>query len=147
MIGKSFIVSIISVIIFLCMLALLTCLVRPGEFDEGQFLLLLFYGSATLIPLVFGTLFLLNLVVQWRIKAAKASNSNTVYFLYSIIFAVLPVMGFVIFDYAQRGRYFEEKTFLSITKEYAAYFALAVFTIFVNRKIVWNNFRNMNNGA
>ena len=143
MILKSFIVAVISVIIFLFLLAFLTYLISPGEFDGNKFILLLFYGGGALIPLVFAILWVLNLMVQWRIRSLKNNRPNTVYFLYSIVVTVVPVLAFVLFDYAQRDRSFEKQTFLSITGEYIVYFILAIFTILLNRKIVWNNFKRV----
>lgn len=139
MIGKTIIISIISVIIFVCLLSVLTMIISPVELGWEQFVQIFFYGSATFIPFVFGILVLLNLLVKWKVKLTKKPNS--VYFLWSLILAILPVLGFVIFDYAQRGRYFEEQTFLGISSKYSITFILALIAILLNRKIVWNNFK------
>ena len=147
MISKSFILAIVSVFIFLFVLGLLSYVLSPNEYEGGEFLQLLFFGGGTLIPIVFAILLLLNLVVQCRIKFLKKNNPNTIYFFYSIILSVLPVLAFVLFDYLDRGRFFDEKTFLSIMGEYSTYFILAAFIILVNRKIVWNNFRKYKNGS
>ena len=147
MIFKSFFVSIVSVIIFLCALGLLTYFISPKEFEAGEFVQFLFYGSGTLIPLVFGIVLLINLVVNGRIKSSRCKSPETIYFFCCSIFTVIPILAFVLFDYSDRGRYFEEKTFLSIVGEYAVYFLLAVFVIFLNRKISWNNFKAYKPGA
>ena len=141
MIGKVFIVSILSAIIFLVLLSLLTWIISPIEFSWEELLQIFFYGSATLVPLVFVILIVLNLLIQWRIKVDTRFSPNKIYFLWSIILAILPVLGFVIFDYAHRGRSFEKETFLGISSQYSVTFVLALIAILLNRKIVWNNFR------
>lgn len=141
MIFKSFVVSIVSVIIFLCALGLLTYFISPKDYEAGEFVQLLFYGGGTLIPIVFGIVLLINGVVNGRIRSKKIKSPETIYFFCCSIFTVIPILAFVIFDYSDRGRYFEEKTFLTIAGEYAVYFLLAVFVIFLNRKISWDNFK------
>ena len=147
MIFKSFVVSIVSVIIFLCALGLLTYFISPKEYDTGEFVQLIYYGSGTLIPIVFGILLIINLIVNGRIKSNKIKSPETIYFFCCSIFTVIPILAFVLFDYSDRGRYFEEKTFLNIVGEYAVYFLLAVFVIFLNRRISWNNFKAHKPGA
>lgn len=142
MIFRSFTVTIISVFTFLCLLSLLTWILSPDEFGWGNFAQILFFGAAMFIPLVFGILILLNLVVGSRIKSTSNNKPNSIYFLWAFLFAVLPVLGFVIYDYVNRGRSFEEQTFFGITSEYSISFVLALIAILLNRKIVWRNFRN-----
>lgn len=147
MIFKSFVVSIVSVIIFLCAPGLLTYFISPKDYEAGEFVQLLFYGSGTLVPFVFGILLLINGIVNARIKSNNGKGPETIYFFCCSVFTVIPILAFVLFDYSDRGRYFEEKTFLSIAGEYAVYFLLAVFVIFLNRKISWNNFKAYKSGA
>ena len=139
MIGKAIITSIISVIIFICLLTLLTQVLSPEEFSLGQLVQIFFYGSAIFIPFVFVILVLLNLLIKW--KAKFTNRPNLVYFLYATVLALLPVLGFAIFDFSHRDRSFEERTFLGMSSKYSVTFVLALIAILLNRKIVWNNFK------
>jgi hypothetical protein len=142
MIFKSFIISVISILVFFLSIAAFYYFILNEKAVWQEFAMLLFYGGSALLVLVFPILCLLNLVVKKEIQRLKKMKPGYVYFLYGVIFTVLPIWCFVLFDYSDRGRFFEEKTFFSISAEYAVYLILAGFVILLNRKIVWDNFKN-----
>jgi hypothetical protein len=143
MIFKSFIVSVISIIIFFVSITAFYQFVLNEKSSPGEFAMMLFFAGGALLVQVFILLCLLNLIVKREINRLEKIKPGYVYFSYSAIFAVAPILLFVLYDYSQRGRFFEEKTFLSISKEYAVYLILAAFTILLNMIIVWGNFRKV----
>ena len=141
MILKSFIVAVLSIIIFFLLLSGFQYLIYKEETEPGEFIMALVFLGGAMLLVIFMLLCLLNFLIQWRLKSTGESKANSVYFFWSFLFTLLPISLFVIFDYADRGRYFQPKTLKDIIADYIAFFILAVFIIFVNRKIVWNNFR------
>ena len=141
MILKSFIVAVLSIIIFFLLFTGFQYLIYKEETEPGEFIMALVFLGGAMLSVIFILLCLLNFLIQWRLKSTGKSKANSVYFFWSFLFTLLPISLFVIFDYADRERYFQPKTLKDIITDYIAFFILAVFIIFVNRKIVWNNFR------
>ena len=140
MIGRSLVVVLVSIFIFITGLSVIGSLVTTEKMDFPTYLMMLFFGGGAVLPLVFILLCIMNYIIKWRMRSSGI-RLDYVYFLIAIPFIVLPIFGFVLFDYSDRGRYFEEKTFWNIAGEYTGYFALSIFIIIINRIIVWRNFR------
>jgi len=147
MILKSLIVAVLSIIIFLLLLAVSQYLIYKKETLFGEFMMLLAFGGGAMLLVIFILLCLLNYFTQWRLRSTYKHKANSVYFFWSLLFTLLPIILFVIVDYSDRGRYFQPKTLKDIITDYIAFFILAIFIIIVNRKIVWNNFRNYDRGS
>jgi hypothetical protein len=142
MASKSFIASLVSIFILYLFALISIYFIDRRMPNGGEIITIVFWVTVFILPVLFIILCALNLFLQWRIKSAKRYGPDSVYFLYSLLLTFLTIFSFVLFDYSDRGRYFEEKTFLDILTDYWRFFILAILIILVNRKIVWNNFKD-----
>jgi hypothetical protein len=98
-----------------------------------------FSNSILFIPvLALGFLLLLsiNFLTQYKIRKNEQLKRLNFYLLVALTISLLPILAFVIFDYLHRGRYFEEKTFMSIFLEYSPLLVWAGLVIFLNWRFV-----------
>jgi ABC-type dipeptide/oligopeptide/nickel transport system permease component len=146
MILKTFQVALLSFLLFIIPSVILE---KYSEFKQhdfsytlGVFLQIFFYGIP-LLGLGFIVLLLINRVLVSLLRDKTRSKKNYTFFLVSLIIAILPIFGFILFDYSQRDRHFPpDNSFDSIFIKCSVLFVWIVIAIFLNRKIVWKNFEN-----
>jgi hypothetical protein len=146
MILKTFQVALLSFLLFIIPGVILE---KYGEFKQHDFsytlhvFLQIFFYGIPLLGLGFIVLLLINRVLDSILRDKTRSRKNKIFFLVSILIAILLVFGFVLFDYSQRYRFFPTyHSFDSIFIKYSVLFAWVVIAIFLNRKIVWKNFKD-----
>lgn len=146
MILKTFQTTLLSFLLFIIPGVILE---KYSEFKEHDFsyilevFLQIFFYGIPLLGLGFIVLLLINRVLVSLLRDKTKSKKNKTFFLFSIIIAILPVFGVILFDYLQRDRYFPpDNSFDSIFIKYSVLFVWVVIAIFLNRKIVWKNFEN-----
>ena len=117
MILKTFYITLISFIIFLVPSVIIEkCYELKGEdfsFIWQSVFQIVFY-SIPIIGLCFLMLWAINLLTSYMIRRREGLKPLNLYLLVVLTISLLPIFAFVLFDYLHRGRYFEEKTFVSI---------------------------------
>lgn len=103
MIFKSFIVSVISIFIFFLLFVLSQYLINTEDTKDGAFVFGIFWTIAGVLPAIFAILCVLNYLVQARLKGNSKRSPGSIYFLYSMLFTLVPIFLFVLFDYSDRG--------------------------------------------
>lgn len=147
MILKTFQVALLSFLLFIIPSVILE---KYNEFKEHDFsyalevFLQIFFYGIPLLGLGFIVLLLINKVLVSLLRDKARRKKNNTFFGVSIIIAILPILGFILFDYSQRDKYFTpDNSFDSIFIKYSVLFVWVVIAIFLNRKIVWKNFENL----
>ncbi len=102
----------------------------------GQSVLQIVFYSIPIIGLVFIILLAINLLTSYMIRKREELNRFSIYLLAALAISLLPVFSFVLFDYLNRGRYFEEKAFVSIFIEYTPILIWTPLAIFLNWRYV-----------
>src|SRR4030095_14288077 len=123
MILKTFLVALLSFLLFIIPGVIIE---KYGEFKDHDFsyaitvfIQILFYGIP-LLGLGFIVLLLINWILVSLIQNKTRNKKNITFFLLSIIIALFPIFGFILFDYSQRERYFPpNNTFDSIFIKYS----------------------------
>src|SRR5262249_37068827 len=107
----------------------------------SSFLQVLFFYGIPVVGIGFLTLILINWILISLLRGKTKGEKNRTYLLFSTVIAVLPIVGFILFDYLHRDRYFPPyNTIASIFLRYSLLFLWIAIGLLVNRKIVWNNF-------
>lgn len=140
--GRTFVSALLSwVVIYILTSAYL--LITDSTTDGTDLLIVLFYGTFIIGGSFFALLCVLNFLIQWRMTTAANRNMNRFYFFLASLIALVTIFGFVLFDYNDRGRLFEEKNFFDFVVDYSSTFIFAAIAIFINRKVTWNNFKKV----
>jgi hypothetical protein len=109
---------------------------------SGLFLQVLFYG-VPLFVFGFSVLLLINWILISLLRKKSRIEKNKTYFGITTLLAILPILGFMLFDYLQEDRSFPPyNTFNRIILKYLVLFVWIAIALFLNRKIVWKNFAN-----
>ncbi len=101
----------------------------------------LFYGTPVL-GIGFIMFLIINYLTKVRIRRRHFKNIHIFYFGISIAFGFVPVLGFAAFDYAHRGRFFNEPTFADLFFEYLPIIWLTGIAAVTNWILVWRRFEN-----
>jgi hypothetical protein len=147
MIGKSFVAASFSYLFFFIFafidVSILQPILHPGYKPVESFLYVFVYGTLLAVPViaVLGlVLQFMNVLIARSTRKANAGK-NKIYFLYCLLFFSVPFLLFPLYDLYQYSRFGVHPGFVDTYSEFAACIPLAIIAIFVNRKIVWKNFR------
>lgn len=143
MILKTLYISLISFLIFL----IPSLVIEKWHEYKGQEISfiwqsvfqILFY-SIPIVGLGFLVLLMINFLTVYIIRKNAKLNRLSLYLLIAVTISLLPIFSCVIFDYLDRGRYFEEKPFVSIFFEYSPLLLWAVPAIFLNWRLFIKRF-------
>jgi hypothetical protein len=107
-----------------------------------------FFYSFPVLIFTFVGLLIFNSWLVKRVHKLTASRNNLLYFLITLSFGILLVLGFTVFDYFQFRRFGSSGKFLNILLEYSELFIFILITILINRKICFRDFKvkNLKNG-
>jgi hypothetical protein len=119
-------------------------LFKDSNRDDLSFVQYLILGLVYGFPILcLGILMfcIVNYITQKRIQRKRFRSIHLFYFVLSIIFGCIPVLGFAVFDYAQRGRYFHDPTFIELLSEYLPTLFLTAIGTLTNWQFVWGRFK------
>jgi hypothetical protein len=139
MVSKTFYITAIS---FLVMLIPSVIIDKLNEFEREdsalvwQSVLQIVFYSIPLLGLGFLVLLGINLLTSYIIRNSKKRKRLNFYLLVALTISLLPIFIVVLFDYLDRGRYFEEKTFVSIFFEHSLLLIWVILAIFLNWQYV-----------
>lgn len=142
MIRKTLLVSFIA-----CLIVFLIgfFLYEINEVDKkyvGQFIAkLILLGFIPMIGMTFIILTGFNHFFSFLFKNKSLQSRKKFYALGFTIITVLPIVGFILYDYFQFNRFGKQGNLLSIIFEYQPFILLSLLVFFLNRKIVWDNFK------
>jgi hypothetical protein len=139
MILKTFYITLLSFFIFLVPSVILEKLFGLKGEDSSfvwQSVLQIVFYSIPVIGLGFLILLAINLLTSYMIRRREGLKRFNFYLSVALAISLLPIFSFVLFDYLDRGRYFEEKTFVSIFFEYSPLLIWATLAIFLNWRYV-----------
>lgn len=128
----SFLLTLIEVFIF----GQWNALNKGTGFDISLIAIILFY-SIPILALGFVVLLADNIVLDYLQRRGIKIRRTSAYLLSGFI-PVIVIFSFIVFDYMDRGRFFENKTFVSITGEYGAAFLWTAITLLLNWKLLWS---------
>src|SRR5437762_14351272 len=114
-----------------------------NDFSYGlsSFLQVLFFYGIPVVVIGFVTLLLINWILISLLRGKTKVEKNRTYLLFATVIAVLPILGFILFDYLHRHSYFfPHNTIGSISLRYSLLFVWVAVALLINRKIVWKNF-------
>jgi hypothetical protein len=139
MILKTFYITVISFFILLVP----TLIIEKWDEFKGEdstfvwesVLQIVFY-SIPLLGLGFLILLGINLLTSYMIRRSRKPKRPNFYLLVTLAISLLPIFAFVLFDYSDRGRYFEEKTLVTIFFEYTPFLIWVILAIFLNWQYV-----------
>lgn len=134
---RTLLVSVLSYFIMLVVDIIIYS--RPVSFEFLAYVI--FYGIPV-AGVIFGCLLLVNEVLKTLLNNKSKKKKNIYYFFTGLIITVVPTMGFVLFDYYNGGAFGDEARFLNILYRYLFVFLSAAITFLLNRKIVWDNFKD-----
>jgi hypothetical protein len=140
MLLKTFYIAFLSFFIFLVP----TIIIAGWDEFKGedfsfvlQSILQIVFYSIPMIGLGYLVLLAINLLTSYMIRKKEGFKRLNFYLIAASTIALLPIIAFVLFDYSQRGRYFEEKTFASIFLDYSPLLIWAIIAIYLNwRKVI-----------
>lgn len=135
MILKTFYITLISFFIFLIPSVIIEKWYELKEEDFSfvwQSVFQIVFYSIPVIGIGFLMLLAINLLTLYMIRRREGLNPLNLYLFVALTISLLPIFAFVLFDYLYRGRYFEEKTFVSIFFEYSPLLIWATLAIFLN---------------
>ena len=89
MILKSFIVAVLSIIIFFLLFTGFQYLIYKEETEPGEFIMALVFLGGAMLSVIFILLCLLNFLIQWRLKSTGKSKANSVYFFLELPFYII----------------------------------------------------------
>ncbi|MET0637940.1 MAG: hypothetical protein ABWZ25_18050 [Chitinophagaceae bacterium] len=85
---------------------------------------------------------IINYLTQIRISRRNLKNAHLYYFGLSFSFALIPALGFSLFDFVDRGRFFNNPTFGEIFIKYLPSIWLVGIGAVFNWLLVWKRFVN-----
>ena len=141
MIRKSLIVSFVAYLLFF-ILILIFQKTRDGD---GEYLFLsslyaFIFAGVPIVCIVFLLVLILNQTISKQLVNRTKDQKNKHYFYYSSIASLVPILGFVIFDFSRFNQFGHKGDFINIFLKYSAFIILAFIVIMINRKLVWKNF-------
>ena len=139
MLRKTFYITLVSFFIFLVPSVIIEkWYVFKGEDSSvvWQSVLQIVFYSIPIIGLGFLILLAINLLTSYMIQKREGLKRFNFYLLVALAISLLPIFSFVLFDYLNRGRYFEKKTFVSIFFEYSPLLIWASLAIILNWRYV-----------
>jgi hypothetical protein len=111
-----------------------------SELDLGRYVLVgLFYGFPVL-GIGVAMFCIVNYLTHFRIRRSQYKNIHFFYFAVSIAVGLIPMFGFALFDWSDRGKYFGELTFVDLLVKYLPTLVLTVIGALSNWIIVWRRF-------
>lgn len=110
---------------------------KDGDFFfDWQWVWQIVFYSIPIMGLGFLILLAINLLTSYMILKGYRLKRFNLYLSVALAISLLPIFSFVLFDYFNRGRYFEEKTFISIFFDYSPLLIWATLAIFLNWRYV-----------
>jgi cation transport ATPase len=110
---------------------------KDGDFSfDWQWVWQIVFYSIPIMGLGFLILLAINLLTSYMIWKGYRLKRFNLYLLVALAISLLPILSFVLFDYFTRGRYFEEKTFISIFFDYSPLLIWATLAIFLNWRYI-----------
>jgi hypothetical protein len=139
MILKTFYITLLSFFIFLVPSVIIEKWYELKGEDSSfvwQSALQTVFYSIPIIELGFLILLGINLLMSYMTRKREGLKRFNFYLLLALTISLLPIFSFALFDYLHRGRYFEEKTFVSIFFEYSPLLIWATLAMFLNWRYV-----------
>jgi hypothetical protein len=140
MIKRTFFVSFIGYVLFFSCTLFLQLKVSEETYSGQYYIYAFLLAGLPIIGITFSLLFLMNLVIKK--KSANPSTYSKVkkrYFLYGALVAIVPIIGFAIFDFVQFNEFNIKVLFFDNLMRYVPFLGLYIIVIILNRVIVWRN--------
>jgi hypothetical protein len=139
MLRKSLLVTLTSLVVILGVACLKISLNRSAH-DDGYAAYIIVYGILGLSLPIFSAVFIINLVIE-----KKNLYSRKPLFLFHLAYfmgiSILIVLGFSIFDYIGRGRYFDEPGFFDFVLQYLSTFIISIPVMLINLVFFWRHLK------